>query len=125
MTGDPKRSALDALHAELLIDVQALAQNVEGFKGSIPKAVADIEGAAASVASATKSATSDFESMGHALIAILRRNISEERTAAIKANHESAMKTKHELEQFTKNFWLLTGLTAVNCLMLLALLLIK
>lgn len=125
MTGEPRRTALDALHAELLIDVQLLTQNVEGFKESIPKAVADLEGAADGVKAAAKSATTDFEAIGHALISVLRRNVEEERVAAAKANHESAMTTKRALEQFTKNFWLLTGLTAVNCLMSLALIVFR
>lgn len=122
MSGESKRAILDALHAELLVDVQAATAEVAKLRTELPAILADIHGAAEALSGAAKTTTSDFEAMGHALVGVIRRHSVEEREAAALANLQSAKATKSALDQFTKNFWLLSGLTAVNALLLVTIL---
>lgn len=120
MTGEVKRSALDALHAELLVDVQTLVGAVATLKTELPAKLADIEASAEAVKASAKAATEEFQAMGHALVGVMRREIEAEREASALASRNAASTTKKALEQFTKNFWLLSGLTAANFLLGLA-----
>jgi hypothetical protein len=122
MSGGAK-ALIEAVHAELLIDIQHLADEVHKLQLQLPAITADINGSAEGVKVAAGKALADFEAMGHGLVQVVRRQVEEERVASAKANAEAARATKSALEQFTKYFWLLCGLTCVNTLLVAAILL--
>lgn len=117
------KALLDALHAELLVDVQRLAGEVHELQVQLPAITADIASSAEGVKVAARTAMTDFEAMGHGLMRAIRRQVDEERSASVTANAKSAQATKSALDQFTKYFWLLCGLTGMNTLLALAVLL--
>ena len=121
----PGKSLIDAFHAELLVEVQQLSAGIADLKSQVPSITADIQGSAEGVKSAAKQTLTDFEAMGLALMNVMRRHVAEEREAAGRANAEAAKHTKSALEGFTKYLWLLLGVSAVNTLLLAAILISK
>jgi len=116
---------LDALHTELLIEVQTLSINVEALKVDVPKLTAEILESAVNLQTTANKAKTDFEGMGHALIQVMKRNVEAEREASVLANSKAASATKTALVDFTKYFWLLAALSAVNVLLVAALLITR
>ena len=108
--------------AELLADVQHLAGEVHALELKLPEITADIKGSAEAVKAAAKTTLDDFQAMGHALMNVMTKEVSAQRTASLKANDQAANTTKGALGQFTKYFWLLIGLVGVNTVLLVALL---
>jgi hypothetical protein len=119
MTGS--KTLLDALHAELLTDVQRLAAEVHDVQLKLPAIVADIRASADAVKVAADKNLSDFEAMGHGLVKVMRQEVTAQRAASLKANDQAANATKGALGQFTKYFWLLIGLLGVNSVLLIGL----
>ncbi|PZQ76174.1 MAG: hypothetical protein DI563_07695 [Variovorax paradoxus] len=127
MTG-VSRTAVEALHTELLVEVQELARTVYGFSESIPKAVGDLKAAAEGVAGAGQQATRDFEAMAEGLLKVLKAKIAEDRADSLQASITAAEVTKKALSNFTKYFWLLIGVAGgslVLNLVLVGVLLLK
>ena len=120
--GSRASAMLDALHAELLVDVQELARNVEALKKDVPKLAADVLVSAEAVKAAASKSVADFQAMGQALLNVMNKNTDSERGAAIEANKKSAGATKVALEGFTKYFWLIAAIGGANLLLLVALL---
>ncbi|MGJ7523720.1 hypothetical protein ACSFA0_24810 [Variovorax sp. LT1P1] len=108
--------------AELLADVQHLAGEVHALELKLPEITADIKGSAEAVKAAAKTTLDDFQAMGHALMNVMTKEVSAQRTASLKANDQAANTTKGALGQFTKYFWLLIALVGVNTVLLVALL---
>lgn len=118
------QSVLDAFHAELLIGVVDLKTTVDELRVSLPEAKTELSAAADRVVAAGTKACSDFEAMGHGLMAAVRKEVSEERQASLAASHANALATKRLLEDFAKFFWLLTGLNIFATLILVAVLVV-
>ncbi|MDP9902418.1 hypothetical protein [Variovorax ginsengisoli] len=115
------KTLLDALHAELLTDVQRLAAEVEELNLKLPAITADMRGSAGAVTAAADKTLSDFEAMGHALVKVIRQEVVVHRAESIKANDQAANATRGALGQFTKYFWLLIGLLGANSILLVGL----
>ena len=113
---------LDALHTELLTEVQTLSINVEALKVDLPKLTTDILESSVDLQTKATKAKTDFEGMGHALIQVMKRNVEAEREASVLANAKAAGATKTALADFTKYFWLLAALGIINTLLVAALL---
>lgn len=119
--GAPK-TLMAAFHAELLEDVQRLAGEVHGLELKLPQITTDINASAVAMKVAAKTILDDYQAMGHALMNVMKHEVSAQRTASIKANDQAANATKTALGQFTKYFWLVIGILGVNTILLVALL---
>ena len=108
--------------AELIADVQQLAGEVHALELKLPEVTADIRGSAEAVKAAAKTTLDDFQAMGHALMNVMTKEVSAQRTASLKANDQAANATKGALGHFTKYFWLVIGLLGVNTVLTVALL---
>lgn len=119
------KALLDALHAELLVDVGELAGSVDDLKKQLPSMLSEVRDAAQGVKDASKRTLDDFQAMGHGLMTAVREQVSIERKASVQAAEQASKVTRDALSQFSKFLWLLCGLGAVNTVALIAVLATK
>jgi len=119
------KALLDALHAELLVDVGELSSSMGNLKEQLPSMLAEVREAAQGVRDASKRTLDDFQAMGHGLMTAVREQVSIERKESVQAAERASKVTRDALSQFTKFLWLLSGLGAVNTVALIAVLATK
>lgn len=111
--------AIDALHTEMLVDVQQLVSLVSGLKEDLPKIAAELGAHAGEVKSATQATRTEVQAMGEAFAAVIGKTLEAERKASRAARVEAEQLTKATLEGFTKYFWLLCGLVGLQAVLLI------
>ena len=114
MTGSRSSTLLDALHSELLGEVQALTANVMHLKAELPSITQALQDSAARMSAVAAKTLTDFEAMGHALLEVSAQRSADERGAAAVAHVQNARTTEAALERFTHYFWMLSALTTVS-----------
>lgn len=119
------KALLDALHAELLVDVGELAGSVDDLKKQLPSMLSEVREAAQGVKDASKRTLDDFQAMGHGLMTAVREQVAIERKTSVQAAEQASKVTRDALSQFSKFLWLLCGLGAVNTVALIAVLATK
>lgn len=119
MSSNSPTKIVDAVHAELLTDLQKLRSDVQKFSDEIPtlyKSVQkDIEESSAKVQATFK----DFHSMGEAVALHINKSRKEGMTEIQAVNKQNTDFITKSLEPYTKYFWLLIGVGAVNIVLLL------
>lgn len=113
---------IDAFHSQLLIDVQEISDVIDKHSKALPAAYIEFDTKAENIASVAAKATKDFEAMGLALVGVIKSRTDAMRTETIATHLEVAKTTQKSLEQFTRYFWLVIGMTAFNFMLLVALL---
>ncbi len=111
---------LDALHAELLVDVGELTGSMNTLKEQLPAMLQDVRDAAQGVKDSSRETLEDFQAMGHGLMAAVRDQVAAERQVSVKAAEQSSQVMRESLAQFSKFLWLLSGLAGVNTVILIA-----
>ncbi|WP_156516867.1 hypothetical protein [Delftia sp. GW456-R20] len=113
------RTAVDALHVELLGSILELVQEVERLKTDIPTIAADVE--------ATKSAIAEsideFKASAISLVGYVKQKQLETLGALHKSEAEVQTSNKKILAGFERWLWVIAAVAGINTLLLLVLLL--
>jgi hypothetical protein len=115
-------SKLEALHAEMLGDLQELYVLLGEFRGDLPKLLAGLKTDADTAAAQVTEAFSDFHGQAMALAEFIKARKIEVLGDIEHATVRNAALTKSAFDGVTKYFWLLGALGAFNLLAVVLLL---
>lgn len=115
-------SKFDALHAEILGDLQELIQLLERTRVEMPAIVEGLQGESQKATAQIERAFLDFHGQSLALAEFIKKR-KEEMLADLEAsNQRSAGVVKVALAAFRNSLWVLGGLSVVNLALTVAVL---
>src|SRR5699024_2811752 len=119
MNNDPMPTKmLDAVHVELLTDVQKLRLEVKEFTEEIPKIYNSVKEDVEASSLEVKSTFNDFKSMTEALALHVNTNTKKTLNETKTVNDNLTNQITKTFEPYTKYFWLLIGITTLNSLLI-------
>lgn len=113
---------LDALHAEMLGDLQELFVLVKQFRADMPALLAGLRGDAAEAAATVTKSCEDFHGMSLALAEFIKLRKTEVLEDIEKSTMRNALTMQTALATFARSFLVLGVIGGLNLLALLALL---
>ncbi len=113
---------LDALHAELLGDLQEANAQLQKFRSDLPGVHALFKKDSDLAAAAMRAAFEDFHAAALALAEFIKLRKTEVIADIEQATVKNALTTKRALATFTKSFWILGALSVTNLVLVVAVL---
>lgn len=109
---------VDAVHAELLTDIQKLRLEVKQFTNEVPNLYNGVKKDVDESAKTVQKTFEDFHSMAQAIALHINKSRKEGEAHLTGIHKQNTDLIKKSLEPYTKYFWLLIGLSAANSILL-------
>jgi hypothetical protein len=108
------RTRLEALHAEMLGDLQEVHLLLQALRSELPEVAAKLKGDAGEAASAVNQACVDFQAQAFALAEFIKLRKSEVLEDIQHSTARNATTTKRALSTFSNMLWALAALGLMN-----------
>jgi len=118
MSNSPTK-IVDAIHAELLTDIQKLRVEVKQFSDEIPVLYNGVKKDVDESSKIVQKTFEDFHSMGQAIALHINKSRKEGESHLGEIFKKNTDLITKSLEPYTKYFWLLIGLSAANGILLI------
>jgi hypothetical protein len=109
---------LDALHAEMLGDLQEVVQLLGSLRSEVPQLMAEIKKGGDDAAAAVGSACTDFQAQAFALAEFIKKRKAEVLEDIEQSTIRNAATTSKALRTFRRQLWVNAALGALNLLLL-------